>query len=386
MKILYFSNSRIPTEKAHGVQIIKMCEGFALSGEANEQSVEVELILPTRKNQPFFGQDAYDYYQVRKNFKLVKIFSCDPVFLLKFISGLYIKVQLSFFICSLFLYLLFIKKDKETIFYTRDEYLLPLLQFFSNKVVWEAHNLPRNKRYYQKYWRRCFKIIAISKGLEDELVTLGLSGSLIVVAPDAVDLKEFSRILDQADEVKKAYGLAFNKKIILYSGHLYEWKGARILAQAAQYLLDNCLVVFVGGTTEEVGKFRKEFSGSKNIIFLGHQPFSQIPRILQAADVLVLPNSAKSKISSQYTSPLKLFEYMATGRPIVASALPSIKEILNQDNSVLFEPDNAQALAEAIIKVLKDEAFSARIAKQSWLDVQGFSWTNRAKKIIATIS
>jgi len=103
---------------------------------------------------------------------------------------------------------------------------------------------------------------------------------------------------------------------------------------------------------------------------------------LFAADALVLPNSAKAKISSHYTSPLKLFEYMASRRPIVASDLPSLREVLRDgENAVLVKPDNPRALAEGIERALSDAELAARIGRQAREDVEQYTWEKRAVNI-----
>ena len=168
MKIIYIANIRIPTEKAHGFQIIKMCESFSNLG------VELELVVPTRKNKVFNCADIFHHYKINQNFVIKKIFSIDPRLILKFPSGFYIKFQALFFIISLFFYLLFKKDKDDCIFYTRDEYLLPFLSLFSNKIVWEAHALPRNRNKYLKYFKNCFKIIVLTQGVKDILKEDGI--------------------------------------------------------------------------------------------------------------------------------------------------------------------------------------------------------------------
>jgi len=111
MKILYISNSRIPTEKAYGIQIIKMCEAFSL------QNNNLKLVLPTRKNKKFKNIDILKYYNIKNNFKIKKIKTFDPNFLMKLPNGVYIKFQILFFIVCLFFYLLF-KKNNLNIFFT----------------------------------------------------------------------------------------------------------------------------------------------------------------------------------------------------------------------------------------------------------------------------
>ena len=104
-----------------------------------------------------------------------------------------------------------------------------------------------------------------------------------------------------------------------------------------------------------------------------------------SADVLVLPNSAKPKISSHYTSPLKLFQYMASGVPIIASDLPSIREILTDDTAFWFPPDDERALARQIEYVLShpDEARSK--AARAREEVKKYTWDARASAILEYI-
>ena len=108
---------------------------------------------------------------------------------------------------------------------------------------------------------------------------------------------------------------------------------------------------------------------------------------LAAADVLALPNSGRESISARYTSPLKLYEYMASGRPIVASDLPSLREALTRgENAWLVAPDDPAALAAGIKSVLDDPEHAGAMAERARQDVQGHTWTARAERIVAFVS
>jgi len=376
MKLVYIANIRIPTEKAHGLQIMKMCEAFSAAG------TDVELVVSYRRNVKLQRHNPFDYYRVSHIFKIKKVFSFDPIFLLKFPVGIYIKIQSSFFMAGLGLYLAFKKGEKKCILYTRDEYLLPFIQRFSRRVVWEAHNIPRNIKLYKRYWRECHKIVVISNGLKLDLIKLGITADKIIVAPDGVDLKEFDISFPDQKLLRRELSLPIDKKLILYAGHLYDWKGAQTLADAADHLSPDYAIVFVGGTDNDINQFKVKNSHRKNIFVLGRVEHSRIPFYLKAADVLVLPNSGEKDISKLYTSPMKLFEYMAAEKPIVASDLPSIREILTEDNSVLVMPDNALALAKGIDQVLSDGLLARRISNQAFEDVQSYTWQKRTSKII----
>jgi len=402
MKILYFANSRIPTEKAHGVQIFKTLESLVKTG------VKASLIVPTRKNKQFNNTNSFEYYDVEKVFNLIKIKTLDPVWLMKLPQGVYIKVQTLFFLMSLFFYLFTIRlvtlklwrsgqaqddtrqAQGDVVFYTRDETLLPLLHYFSKKVIWEAHNLPQRKSWYLKYWQRCDNVITISQGLKNELVKLGIASEKILVAPDGVDLNKFKN-QNSKIKIKEELNLPLDKNIVMYTGHLYDWKGAGVLLEVArnsQFSFFNfqTLFVFVGGTESDVKKFRDEARGLDNVVIVGYRPPAEIPQWLKAADVLVLPNSAKKEISSLYTSPLKMFEYMAAGNPIVATNLPSIIEVLNESNAVLVDPDNSESLAQGIKFVLENNDQARALTDKAYQDVQNYSWQKRGEKIIEFIT
>jgi len=150
---------------------------------------------------------------------------------------------------------------------------------------------------------------------------------------------------------------------------------------------DNYLLYVVGGTPKDISDFKEFISTNRipNVIVTGYVSPKLIPKYLAAADVLVLPNTSEEAISRLYTSPLKLFEYMAARRPIVASDLPSVREILNEENAILVRSDNPKALADGIQKVLTNEELSKKLAENAFKEVQRYSWEKRAEKILEFI-
>lgn len=373
MKLLYISNARIPTEKAHGIHIMKMCEAFINYNPNAANKIEVELILPRRFNH--IKEDPFDYYGVERNFKIKKLFCIDLIPWDRYFGYFALWLESLSFALAVFFYLFSQKTD---IIYTRDKSLL-FLSFFKKNIVFESHTFPKNYFLYGLFWKKLKRLVVITQKLKDLFVKRGIVSEKILVAPDGADIEAFD-VKCSAFEAREKLGLPHDKKIILYTGHLYEWKGAQILAETSRYLPENAEVYFVGGTEADIKKFKtKNLNFKINVV--GHRPYSEIPYWLKAADVLVLPNSGKEEISKYWTSPLKMFEYMAAQKPVVASDLPSIREVLNEENSILVEPDNAQALAGGIKKALENYQLSDRISEKVFRDVQNYTWDKRAEKI-----
>ena len=129
-------------------------------------------------------------------------------------------------------------------------------------------------------------------------------------------------------------------------------------------------------------------AGVENLGLAGFVPHREVPLYLATTVVLVMPYTIEMTIkvgtnASLFTSPIKLFEYMASGTPIVASSLPSIREILDdRRNAVLVEPNSAEALGEGIEAVLHDAELGERISQEAKREAALFTWEERAKKLI----
>lgn len=373
MKMIYLANARIPTEKAHGLQIMKMCEAF------KNQGVDIELVVAKRINNQLEKHDSFEYYGLNVKFPIKKLWLIDLVEWGKSFKGFSVPIQNTSFAISAFFYLLF---KKTGIIYSRDEFSLFFLSLFKKNLVLELHTFPQSKiSLYKFIFKRVKKIIVITNQLKKLVVELGINENKIIVCSDGVDLNQFE-IKESKKECREKLNLPADKNIILYTGHLFAWKGIYTLVEASKFLSDKELIVVVGGMEydrNKVKNFIKE-NNLKNIILIDHKPPEEIPIYLKAADVLVLPNSAKKEISAKYTSPMKMFEYMAAKKPIVASNLPSLTEILNQYNSILIKPDDPQALAEGIGRALNNK--QEKIVNQAFEEVKKYTWQKRVEKIL----
>jgi len=124
-----------------------------------------------------------------------------------------------------------------------------------------------------------------------------------------------------------------------------------------------------------------------NVMLIDYVSPNEVPVYLKAADVLVMPHSAKVTESARYTCPLKLFEYMAAGVPIVTSQLPAISEVIRHgSNGWLVSADSASALAEGIKHVLQCDKLASDMAQQAAKDAEMYTWERRASAILTRIT
>ncbi len=365
-KIIYIANARIPTEKAHGIQIMKMCEAFAMAG------ADVELVVPRRKNT--ITSDPFTYYGVERNFRITYLSCPDTVRFGR--VGFY--VHWTLFSTLVFFHELFTKAD---IFYSRDELSVFFLSFFK-KTALEIHDIPESLFFlYKLFVKRVSFIVSTNHWKKNKITRqIGVPEGRIIVCQNGFDPKGFKN-LPNKKEIRQRLKLPDNKKLVLYVGHLYDWKGVDILAKATENLGEGIEVVFVGGTEWEINDFKKRCF-ENNILLVGQIPHANVPQYLVAADVLVLPNIPINNESRFGTSPIKMFEYMASGVPIVASDIPSVREILNSSNALLVPPGDANVLADGIKKILGDGTFADNIARRAKGDIQQYTWTVRAKHIL----
>ena len=392
-RLLYIANARIPNEQAHGLQIMKMCGEFA-------KKLGVELIVPWRIQTKLMKQvsDVYDYFGVKNQFKIRWLFSLNfmPPWDSRFSywtrsvqSMLHWPHSFYFGLISA----IYSLTQSAKLVYSRDFFPCLFLYLFKplhhKGVFYEAHDFPLTKLGRKlRCWtvRHVDGLIVISQKLAERYQGQGIPSERILVAPDGVDLFLFS-VNIQKEKAREGLKIPLDKRIVCYTGHLYLWKGVHVLAQAMKELIDECLLYVVGGTPRDIEKLQEFISSNQipNIVVVGYVPPTMIPKYLAAADILVLPNTSQEAISRLYTSPLKLFEEMAARRPIVASDLPSIREVLNEENAVLVKPDDKAALAGGIRKALKNQAMSQKLAGNALRDVQFYTWERRADKILKFI-
>lgn len=375
-EIFYVLNSRWPTIKAYGLQVAKTCQGLKQAG------AKVRLIVPIRaRHRELRGMDPFTLYGVHDRFRLIRLPSLD--FTRLHLTGrVFFFVQQTLFATLAAASLVF----KRGAVYSRDQFVLYLLSFVRRDIFWEVHRVPEDvgSAVYRRLLARAMGIVVITEGIRRRFLDRGIPSDKLLVVPDGVDVAEF-QIPQTPFQAQEMLGLDQSKHIVMYTGQLLDWKGVDILVAAAQLLDDRFRVVIVGGTAHEIVRM-KALDRSGTVRFEPFQPHDRIPLWLRAADTVVLPNKKDGAVSEFYTSPLKMFEYMAAGRRIVASDLPSIREVLNESNAILVRSDDPKALAEGIWQSAEQEDAARARVTQAFADVGQYTWDKRGRRILDFIA
>lgn len=371
MKIVYIANVRLPTERAHGLQIVKMSEAFANQGD------QVTLLLPRRRNH--LVADLFSYYGVRRNFQ--PVYLPTPDFNLWTTLGRFkFWLQAAVFIWRSLRYL---RRNQPEIIYSRDLLTAYCLSFFYLQVVFEDHEPPRSHRWlYRIFLRRIPKKIIVPRQLADNYQAMGLDRRTYRVIPNGVDVAEMERAPRNRDLWQNLdLGEA---TVALFVGHFYPWKGIYTLLDCAAKLPDTVRLVLIGALPENKAMVLKYVANRQlpGITILDYLPFRQTLTYIKSADILVLPNTAKEERSAKYTTPLKLFAYLASGVPIVASDLPSFSPYLQHEkNALLCRPDDAVDLAQKIIHLAGQPETGKKLAAAARATAAAFTWEKRARAI-----
>ena len=386
LKFLYLANSRIPSEKANSLQIMQSCQAFQRTG------ADVTLVVPHRVQPSMMRhvRDPFVFYDLRERFAIERLLCLDTLEVAPGpLQPAAFSLQAMTFALAASFYLLFHRAD---LYYTRDPLTAAVLALapapIRSRAAFEAHTFPKRgprRDLHLSTVRRLGRLVCITRGLAEAYMECGIKPEKILVAPDAVDLERFAALPEKID-ARRGLGMPVDSRIVAYTGHLYDWKGAHTLALASRFLPAEFLIYIVGGTAGDLAAFRHflQAEGLDRVRAVGHVPPDQVPAYLAAADLLILPNSARSETSARFTSPMKLFEYMAAGRPIVASRLPSLQEVLRDgENAVLADPDDAVSLARKIVDISGDEVLSGRIASTARQEAQSHSWDARASVILS---
>jgi glycosyltransferase involved in cell wall biosynthesis len=265
------------------------------------------------------------------------------------------------------------------------------------KMVYEPHNVYSyisDKVRNPKLEVECLKIpdliIATSGGIKRDLVEMGVDERKIRVAPNGARIDRFSSNGDR-DRLRRNARLSERDLVIVYSGSWVAWKGVDILIRAFARVAEkigDCKLILVGGSEDEIADAERLIQDlnirRERIRTVEFSSQSEVRDYLKMADIGVLP-TRPTVVGRRYTSPLKAFEYMGAGLAIVASDLPSIREILDEESAVFFEPENEEDLADKMIELilnpLKREQMKIAVRQRA----RQFTYEERCRRVVKAI-
>lgn len=371
MKIYYIANARMPTEKAHGIQIAKMCEAFV------EQGIDLELVVPNRR---VTEKSIKKFYGLRVEIPTIRLLVPDW----------YRYGRIGFFISSCvfaaayFFYLLGKRlQGAGGIIYTIDidQFSFFLIPFTGMPYFAEIHDAKKSSLPFLLFFRRIGGVIATNLTIQSNLINIfGIQREKTRAWSNAVDLEMF-RQNENKISARQKLDLPRDKKIAMYVGKIYSWKGLDTLVKAAEKAQD-ILFYLVGGTEDELRHIGAVKKMPKNLICVGQQPFSEIPHWLWAADVLIVLGTSLNEYSYLHTSPMKLFEYVASHRPIVASKTPAIEQIVSGTEVLFCNPDDFSDLVKKIRYMCDHAEEAKKYADNAFKRLKTvFEWNQRARLI-----
>ncbi len=376
-RLLYIANARIPTEKAHGLTIVKSCEAFA------RQGIEVVLIIPRRKTQ--FEGDIFETYGVERIFAVRYMPTID---LLRWSQGrvAFWMSYATFYFSTFFALLL--ADSRNTVVYTRESPLL-LLSFLGLPAVFECHQILSRRKLFFMLARSAKGIVTISYALKNAFLGAGFKDERLLVAPSGFDPSIFSHKVPK-ERARRELNLPEEQPIALYTGNFTTMSKDKGISDILKALtkLPEVLFVAVGGSEGDMARYNKEaeeLGVGARTRFFGHTVQKTLALYQCAADVLLMPFPDLPHYRN-HMSPVKMFEYMASGKPIVATDLPTIAEVLNDSNAVIVPPGDTTAIAGALRLLMEDAELAARVGAQGERDVHAYSWQERSKRVLAFIN
>lgn len=398
MKIAYLSHSVVPSRAANSVQVMKMCEAFAAAGH------EVRLVAQ-RPDGDLAGTDPFAFYGIDPSFEVV--------------SPRRVAVKGYSLLYGLLAARLARAFDPDVVFcrsvpggYAATRLGLP--------VVFEAHSPPKSAPHIS--WmadrllasRHLLSLVTISEALADYYTDdYGFEGH-VVVAHDAADdpfgdgddrsgAPTDDRSGDLTDD--RSGDLTDDRSgaptdgpspdtrrdslHVGYIGHLYPGKGMETIAD----LVRACPWAefhVVGGNDEDVERWRTDLGDAANVRFYGFVPHAETAAYRQSFDVLLAPyrrqvfGTSGDVDLARWMSPLKLFEYMAAGKPIVCSDLPVLREVLTDGETALLPaPEDTEAWVGALTRLRDDPALRERLGRSARRVFEsGHTWDRRAATVL----
>lgn len=369
MKIAYVAKSNIPSTSANSIHVMKISECF------EELADSFELIVPEVQDKRR-DQEIFNFYGIENRFPISRIKKKDWKGWYNYYFALGAVRR--------------ILKTKCDAVITRD----PLVAFLC-VVIFHIHTVLDLHGELAHICGRSYRMIKYdffrrSKYLKFVMITdslvkyyerkYALDPALVTVLPDGCTLKNFVPYADRPlleEEVMK----------LAYAGSFGVGRGYEMIQELAEYDKKNKYTIY-GGTSKDAEKITGK-EQPENIEFRGFIANAEIPGELCRQDILLLPYQntliAKGEDTGKVMSPLKLFEYMASGRVIIASDLPVLREVVDESNCYFANPENVNDWVEKIKYISEHREEAKEKACKAAQDVKQYTWHQRAEKMLELV-
>jgi len=376
MKIACISASLVPSEYANSIQAMKACQALAQLGH------EVTLLVPgdqrsavSGQRSAVSGQQLMNHYGLKTAFEVVWL----PARSRRWFAWKAVRRA---------------RRLRPDLLYVWPLQAAALGLLTGLPVLLEMHDLPSGR--IGPLWYRLFlklpgrkRIAPVTRALQAALDERygKMAPEQTVIAPNGVDLERFAGLPAPA-AARRQLGLP-EAPTVVCTGHLYAGRGANLFLDLAA-TLSRANFLWAGGRPEEVTEWQVEAGrrGLRNVIFTGFVANARLPLYQAAADVLLMPYGRAIAISSgmghsaRVASPMKMFEYMASGRAILTSNLPMLREVLDESSAVFCPPEDSAAWADALGKLLSDDRRRQDLARRARDRVEAYTWTRRAGRVL----
>jgi glycosyltransferase involved in cell wall biosynthesis len=367
MRIAIISTSQIPSTTANSIQVMKVCHAYRELGH------EVVLIVP--------GEKKVGWEEISKIFGINKEFTIRYIKTFKFLR------RYDFFIISWFI-LLF---NSFHLVHTWLPQVALISGLLKTPYIMELHGLPtgklgpwfHKKLFFSNHKKQFLIITNALKLLFENSFQFKFNPNEIVIAPNGVSLEPYSEN-KKVSELRSSLSLNDHFAAV-YTGHLYQGRGMKLLIELAKSLPD-VHFIWVGGRVEDVNYWRdiSEKLELKNLTLTGFVNNEEIPAYQLLGDVLLMPYEniiagSSGGNSVDFCSPMKMFEYMAAGKPIISSDLPIIHEVLNKKNAIFCPFDDVNQWVKAIERLKEDSELGQKIGNKAKNDVEQYTWIERTK-------
>jgi len=366
MKILYLHSSEYTSSMANLIQVKAMCRAMSEAGH------KVILSLPGKN----LTKVQNDYFEIHLR---------EPV-----ISNVKVDNYINFSSVRKT-----IRELNPDLIYLRTPLLLKHALGSKKPIIMELHNYMLHQGYgwLDKYWKAFLikaskydqikRVVCISEALKDYWLRKGIPVEKLVVAHDAINHSQFESPLS-INDAREYLSLPQNVKIVTYLGRLYKNRKIENILVLAKEFPDTLFLVVGGPDSQQ--KFYEQVAYKlklENVIFTGQVPHEKITYYLYASDVLLALWSADVP-TINYCSPLKLFEYMAAGRIIVAHGFPTIREVLNDGHdALLVQPGSIENLIEKTAEALNNPDLNGMPISARERVFKEYTWQKRVEQILS---